>query len=29
MFDAAGFERRIVTSGHSGGLPRLVVRLDF
>jgi GNAT superfamily N-acetyltransferase len=29
MFDAAGFERRVVTSAHSGGLPRLLVRLDF
>jgi hypothetical protein len=29
MFDAAGFERRLVTSAKSGGLPRLLVRLDL
>lgn len=29
MFDAAGFERRLVTTATSGGLPRLIVRLDF
>jgi hypothetical protein len=29
MFDAAGFERRLVTGATSGGLPRLLVRLDF
>ena len=29
MFDAAGFRRVLVTDGHSGGLPRLLVRLDF
>ena len=29
MFDAAGFRRAMVTGGHSGGLPRLLVRLDF
>jgi GNAT superfamily N-acetyltransferase len=29
MFDAAGFERVLVTKGHSGGLPRLLVRLDL
>lgn len=29
MFDAAGFERRLTTSARSGGLPRLLVRLDF
>jgi hypothetical protein len=29
MFDAAGFERVLVTEGHSGGLPRLLVRLDL
>ncbi len=29
MFDAAGFRRALVTNGHSGGLPRLLVRLDL
>jgi GNAT superfamily N-acetyltransferase len=29
MFDAAGFRRVLVTKGHSGRLPRLLVRLDF
>lgn len=29
MFDAAGFRRVLVTSAHSGRLPRLLVRLDF
>ncbi|HEX7170972.1 MAG TPA: GNAT family N-acetyltransferase [Candidatus Limnocylindria bacterium] len=29
MFDAAGFERRLVTTATSGGLPRLLVRLDL
>jgi GNAT superfamily N-acetyltransferase len=29
MFDAAGFRRVMVTRGHSGGLPRLLVRLDL
>jgi GNAT superfamily N-acetyltransferase len=29
MFDAAGFRRVQLTYGHSGGLPRLLVRLDF
>ena len=29
MFDAAGFRRVTVTDGHSGGLRRLLVRLDF
>ena len=29
MFDAAGFRRALVTDGHSGGLPRLLVRLDL
>ena len=29
MFDAAGFRRVLVTNGHSGGLPRHLVRLDF
>ena len=29
MFDAAGFRRVLVTHGHSGGLPRLLVRLDL
>jgi GNAT superfamily N-acetyltransferase len=29
MFDAAGFRRVLVTDGHSGHLPRLLVRLDF
>jgi GNAT superfamily N-acetyltransferase len=29
MFDAAGFRRVLVTEGHSGRLPRLLVRLDF
>jgi GNAT superfamily N-acetyltransferase len=29
MFDAAGFRRVLVTDGHSGGLPRLLVRLDI
>lgn len=29
MFDAAGFRRVLVTKGHSAGLPRLLVRLDF
>jgi len=29
MFDAAGFRRMLVTKGHSGGLPRLLVRLDL
>jgi GNAT superfamily N-acetyltransferase len=28
MFDAAGFRRMLVTKGHSGGLPRLLYRLD-
>ena len=29
MFDAAGFRRVAVTNGHSGRLPRILVRLDF
>lgn len=29
MFDAAGFRRVRETGGHSAGLPRLLVRLDF
>lgn len=29
MFDAAGFRRVLITDGHSGGLPRLLVRLDL
>lgn len=29
MFDAAGFRRVLVTDGHSGGLRRLLVRLDL
>ena len=29
MFDAAGFARRLVTSAKSGGLPRLLVRLNL
>ena len=29
MFDAAGFRRALITDGHSGGLPRLLVRLDL
>lgn len=29
MFDAAGFRRVLVTDGHSGRLPRLLVRLDL
>jgi hypothetical protein len=29
MFDAQGFRRVLVTDGHSGRLPRLLVRLDF
>ena len=29
MFDAAGFRRVLVTDAKSGGLPRLLVRLDF
>jgi GNAT superfamily N-acetyltransferase len=29
MFDAAGFRRALETEGHSGGLPRLLVRLDL
>ncbi len=29
MFDAAGFRRVLVTSAHSGRLPRILVRLDF
>jgi len=29
MFDAAGFRRVVETGGHSAGLPRLLVRLDF
>jgi GNAT superfamily N-acetyltransferase len=29
MFDAAGFRRALVTDGHSGHLPRLLVRLDL
>jgi hypothetical protein len=29
MFDAAGFRRVLVTDGHSGKLPRLLMRLDF
>jgi GNAT superfamily N-acetyltransferase len=29
MFDAAGFRRVLVTDGHSGRLPRILVRLDF
>jgi len=29
MFDAVGFRRVLVTDGHSGRLPRLLVRLDL
>jgi hypothetical protein len=29
MFDAAGFRRVMTTDGHSAGLPRLLVRLEF
>jgi GNAT superfamily N-acetyltransferase len=29
MFDAAGFRRVLVTDAKSGGIPRLLVRLDF
>ena len=29
MFDAAGFRRVLVTSAHSGRLPRILVRLEF
>jgi GNAT superfamily N-acetyltransferase len=29
MFDAAGFRRVVETDGHSGGLPRILVRLDL
>lgn len=29
MFDAAGFRRVVPTSGHSGRLARILVRLDF
>ncbi len=29
MFDAAGFRRVVETGGHSAGLPRILVRLDF
>lgn len=29
MFDSAGFRRVLVTKGHSGRLPRLLMRLDF
>ena len=29
IFDAAGFRRVLVTDGHSGGFPRLLVRFDF
>lgn len=29
MFDAAGFRRVLTTDGHSGRLPRLLVRLDL
>ena len=29
MFDAAGFRRVLITDAKSGGLPRLLVRLDF
>jgi GNAT superfamily N-acetyltransferase len=29
MFDAAGFHRVLVTDGHSGRLPRILVRLDL
>jgi GNAT superfamily N-acetyltransferase len=29
MFDAAGFRRLLVTGGHSGGLPRHLMRLDL
>jgi hypothetical protein len=29
MFDAAGFRRVLVTDGHGGRLPRLLVRLDL
>ena len=29
MFDDAGFRRVLVTKGHSGHLPRLLVRLDL
>ena len=29
MFDAAGFRRVLTTAGHSGRLPRLLVRLDL
>lgn len=28
-FDRAGFRRLLMTDGHSGGLPRLLVRLDL
>ena len=29
MFEATGFRRALVTSGHSGRLPRILVRLDL
>jgi GNAT superfamily N-acetyltransferase len=29
MFDTAGFRRVVVTDGHSGRLPRILVRLDL
>lgn len=29
MFDTAGFRRVLTTSGHSGRIPRILVRLDF
>jgi hypothetical protein len=29
MFDRAGFRRVLETDGHSAGLPRILVRLDF
>jgi GNAT superfamily N-acetyltransferase len=29
MFDAGGFRRVVETRGHSAGLPRILVRLDF
>ena len=29
MFDDAGFRRVLTTDGHSGRLPRLLVRLDL
>lgn len=29
MFDRAGFRRVVETGGHSAGLPRILVRLDF